>query len=118
MAELHGEVQAATGEEGEGVRGVERHGRDDGIDLALEEVGEPEGAFARQLLGLHEAYAVGAKLLEDEREAAIDRAVLAVRLARDGVHLLLGGKPRDVSMLDAALDEVLDSCDADHEELV
>ena len=100
------------------MRGVERHGRDDGIDLALEEVGEPEGAFARQLLGLHEAYAVGAKLLEDEREAAIDRAVLAVRLARDGVHLLLGGKPRDVSMLDAALDEVLDSCDADHEELV
>ena len=89
------------------MRGVERHGRDDGIDLALEKLREPQRPLPRQLFGAHEAYTLCGEFSGDEREAAIDRAVLAVRLARDGEHLLAGRKARDVLVRDAARDEVL-----------
>ena len=117
-AKFHGEIQAAACEEGEGVRGIERHGRHDGIDLALEKLREPQRPLPCQLFGAHEAYALCGEFSGDESEAAIDRAVLAVRLARDGEHLLAGRKPRDVLVRDAARDEMLQAGDADHEEFI
>ena len=62
--------------------------------------------------------AVRREFRERRLEAAVDVAHLVVRDAADGVHLTLRRQAADVVMVDAALDEVLEAGDADHEEFV
>ena len=116
--EVDGEVEALARQEREGVRGVDAHRRDDRIDLALEEFGQPELLLGVEVFGPDEVDAVRRELRERRLEAAVDVAHLVVRDAADGVHLTLRRQAADVVMVDAALDEVLEAGDADHEEFV
>ena len=116
--EVDGEVEALARQEGEGVRRVDAHRRDDGEDLALEEFRQPELLLGVEVCGLDEVDAVLFELGERRLEAAVDVVHLLVGDAADGVHLALRCQSADVVVLDAALDEVLESGDADHEELI
>ena len=116
--EVDGEVEALARQEGEGVRGIDAHRRDDREDLALEELGQPKLLLGVEVRRLDEADAVCRELFKRRLEAAVDVAHLVVRDAADGVHLSLRRQAADVVVLDAALDEVFEAGDADHEELV
>lgn len=116
--EVDSEVEALARQEGEGVRGIDAHRRDDREDLALEELGQPKLLLGVEVRRLDEADAVCRELRKRRLEAAVDVAHLVVRDAADGVHLALRRQAADIVVLDTALDEMLEAGDADHEELV